>query len=134
MIYWCVYLSLICREIICRQTNYKNNNPRTCYQFVFVVLICVSAKRQFYHISRFDPKTFVRQQNNRMMCAMFSPLCYRVMVCVFTLAETEIDSYTDGMGSVIMLGSGYIGPSPRLTQISIGSVHILSASVSVLAV
>ena len=55
-------------------------------------------------------------------------------MCVFTLAETEIDSYTDGMGSVIMLGSGYIGPSPRLTQISIGSVHILSASVSVLAV
>ena len=35
------------------------------------------------------------------------------------------------LGLMINFGSGYSGPKPKLMQISIGSVHILSVSVSV---
>ena len=47
---------------------------------------------------------------------------------VLTLAET--DSYADGNGFNDNARSGYSGPRPRLMHISIGSIHILSVSVS----
>ena len=55
-------------------------------------------------------------------------LCYGVFTPTETYAKT--DYYTVDLGLMITFGSGYSGHRPKPVRIFIGSVHILSVSVS----
>ena len=71
---------------------------------------------------------------NELSCSAESGMSvfFFIFTNTVTLAETETKADTDSctmkLGLMILLGSGYIEPTPRPMHISIGSAHLLSVS------